>query len=72
MKFEPESFSMVELESYDESSCTPVQPSDDWKGVIINIPKRIILSKQEITNLLPIPACSKCVGRSDFAVRKKK
>jgi len=58
LEFEPAIFAKVELDSFDESACSPQDPGGKWLGIIINAPQRITYRPNNEQGVkLSVPVC---------------
>lgn len=57
MEFVPEEFKNVNLNSTEESACSPESPGPSWRGIIINLPKKIFYSSTLEKGSIRMPLC---------------
>lgn len=54
MKYEPQSFSKIELNSSAENSCSPAEKHPGWIGIEINAPTKVVVSGEDENIAIPI------------------
>ena len=54
MKFNPQKFNNISINTYEQSQCSPAEPGPEWKGIIINAPEEMTFTERQESILLPI------------------